>query len=117
MKIEEVLAGIGLLAALLFAGYMMLKFWNEVRENVSAWLRKHNLQESALMEVIIRFDEATAGIRTTLFVTTRQTGAQKIMERELTDAEIEALKNKEPEVYAHLKREGFAQKDLLYLFQ
>ncbi|WP_028323254.1 hypothetical protein [Desulfatirhabdium butyrativorans] len=117
MEIGKVLAGIGLLATLLFAGFMMLKFWDEIRENVCSWLRKHDLQESALMEVLIRFDSISVGIRTTLFVKTRKTGEQKIMERELTDAEIEALKKKEPEVYDHLKRQGFAQKDLLYLFQ
>ena len=117
MQIKHILEGIAVLGALLFGGYLMVKFWDDIREKVCGWLRQHGLQESALMNVIIRFDNLITGVRSTLFVKTRQTGEQKIMERELTEAEIEALKKKEPEVYDHLKRKGFAQKDLLYLFQ
>jgi hypothetical protein len=117
VQIKHILEGIAVLGALLFGGYLMVKFWDDIREKVCGWLRQHGLQESALMNVIIRFDNLITGVRSTLFVKTRQTGEQKIMERELTEAEIEALKKKEPEVYDHLKRKGFAQKDLLYLFQ
>jgi hypothetical protein len=117
VQIKHILEGIAVLGAILFGGYLMVKFWDDIRENVCAWLRQHGLQESALMNVTIRFDSLITGVRSTLFVNTRQTGKQKIMERELTEAEIDALKKKEPEVYEHMKRKGFAQKDLLYLFQ
>lgn len=112
-----VIGGAVALGAIIAAGWLISKFWDNIREEVAAWLRKNNLQESSLMNVWIKFDNMVSTVKCKVFAKTQKTGEQQITERTLTPKEIEALQHKEPDVYAELQRHGIAQKNLMYMFQ
>ncbi len=69
------------------------------------------------MDVWITFDTLTGAVRRRVFARTPSTGECRISETMLSAAEVEALKHREPDVYAALRERGLAQKNLLYLFQ
>ncbi|MGD9971611.1 MAG: hypothetical protein AB7S77_00965 [Desulfatirhabdiaceae bacterium] len=112
-----VIGGIAAIGAIIAAAWLVSRFWDDIRDHVAAWLRQNNMQESMLMDVIVRFDQTVSRVRSRIFAKTTKTGQQKVMEKILTDEEIAALQEKEPEIFARLKQYGAAEKNLLYLFQ
>ena len=101
-------------AAVLAGGaYITWRFRHQLREKVAVWLRNHNLEKSALMDVLLVCDRIAGSVNQVsykIFATTRQTGEQKISEEVIP---LDALKKSDPDVYALLEKRGHAQKSIL----
>ncbi|OYQ67490.1 hypothetical protein B9G53_01155 [Pseudanabaena sp. SR411] len=101
-------------AAVLAGGtYIAWRFRHQLREKVAAWLRNHNLEKSALMEVLLVCDRIAGSINQfscKVFAITRQTGEQKISEEVVS---LDTLKKSDPDVYALLENRGYARKSIL----
>jgi hypothetical protein len=101
-------------AAVLAGGaYIAWRFRHQLREKIAAWLRNHNLEKSALMDVLLVCDRISGSINQVaykIFAVTRQTGEQKISEEVCN---LDELKNLDPDVYAELERRGHFQKSIL----
>jgi len=104
------LIGIVVLAV---AAYVAWRFRHRIREKVANWLRTHDLEKSALMNVWIECDKigvAAKKIACKIFVVTEKTGEQQISEETLTP---EALEKLYPDVYAQLQKQGLVRKSIL----
>lgn len=102
-------------AAVLAGGaYVAWRFRSQIREKVAAWLRAHNLQKSALMDVWIICDKVSVAVKQKIvckiFAVTKETGEQQVSEDILTPEELEKLY---PDVYAQFQKQGYVRKSIL----
>ncbi|MUG91333.1 hypothetical protein F7734_02050 [Scytonema sp. UIC 10036] len=113
IAILPVLVGAAVIG-LLGGAYLISRFWKDIRENVAAWLRKKGLQKSALMDAWVILDKLATGIKSSIFVKTRDTGTQQVSEQEYTEEE---LYDSDPNVYAEFQKRGYLKKNIMSLFQ
>ncbi len=97
------LLGIGVVAA-------TLVLWDQIRDKLSAWLRKKRLHKSALMDAVVCLDKVFGKIRCRLFATTRRTGRVKIDETTYRMNQISDHK-----VLAELRKRGQVEQNVLSL--
>jgi hypothetical protein len=97
----------GIIAAVIGAG-AAVTFWDSVRTAITGWLHRHNLEKSALMEAVIRFDRVAVGIRRRIRVKTA-CGVEVISEEQLSIDEID-----DPELRALLSRHSEVDVDVLH---
>ncbi|MEM9924824.1 MAG: hypothetical protein AAF915_13895 [Cyanobacteria bacterium P01_D01_bin.50] len=93
--------------------YFALKYRHKIREEVAKWLRDRGLEKSALTEALLVFDTVAGSpgvIRRKLFVTTQETGEQKLSEENFTMDEFKKLY---PDMAAEVERRGHASKNIL----
>lgn len=102
------------LVMLAVAAYIAWKFRHRIREKLAAWLRTNNLENSALMDVLLVCDKLAGTVDKKIickvFVVTQETGEQKISEETLS---TDVLKNLYPDIYAQLEKQEHAQKSIL----
>lgn len=110
-QIIEIAIGLG---ALLFSAWVVTKFWPEIKDTVSSWLRERNLDESALMDAVVILDKLVTNVRCRIIVETKKTGKQTVEEKILT---IEELQKSDPDIYKELQKKGHVEVDIMELFE
>ncbi len=64
-------------------------FWDDIRENVRDWLEEHDLEESAFMDILVKFDKFATFIRKRIFAR-RWNGSQVLVsEKTMSEGDIE----------------------------
>ena len=76
-EVAQLVFGVAVLAG---GVYVAWRLRSQIREKVATWLRAHDLQESALMDVLIVCDNITAVVNNKIvckfFAVTQKTGHQ-----------------------------------------
>jgi hypothetical protein len=96
-----------IIAAVAGAG-AAVTFWDSVRTTIASWLRRHNLDKSALMAAVIRFDRLAVAIRRQIIVTTSR-GVEIISEQHMSINEID-----EPRLRALAQQHSQVDVDILH---
>ena len=97
-------------AALLGIGISL--FWDDIREQVAAWLRRKGWEKSILMDAWIELDSVLGFVRRRIFVKTKKKSQVEISEQEYAIDEID-----DPDVLEELQRRGYAQRNIMTLIQ
>jgi hypothetical protein len=87
-------------------------FWDQIRDEVAAWLRAHNLAKSALMDAWIKLDSLVGSVRCALFVKTRDAREVKISETVYTPDQIT-----DPQIQEELRKKHSAKRSVMHLIQ
>jgi hypothetical protein len=96
----------GLIAAALGVG-VAITFWDSIRTAITGWLRRHGLEQSALMEAVIQFDRLAVGVRRRIKVRTYR-GTEIISEERLAIDQID-----DPNLRALLRQHSEVNVDIL----
>jgi len=118
MSADLVKLGIGVVAAAgVIAGglYLSRKFRNKVREDVKEWLHQNNLNETALMDVLMVCDQVGGyadKLTCKIFVETKEKGRQVVSEETYS---MDEFKKMNPDVAAKLDKKQRVQSSLLKL--
>lgn len=102
---------IGVIAGIIF-GIGISLFWDDIREQVAAWLRQKGWENSVLMDAWIKLDSLIGFVRCRIFVKTKKKSKVKISEQEYDIDEID-----DPEVLEELQRKGHVKKNIMTLIQ
>ncbi len=87
--------------------HVVVKFWDEIRNSVAAWLRRLGLSRSRLMDAWVLLDRVVSGVRCRFIAKTTQAEV-KVEESLLSMDEID-----DPEVVAQLKRNSEVKRDAM----
>ena len=97
----------GLIAAALGAG-VAITFWDAIRETVAGWLRRRDLEKSALMGAVVLLDRVAVGVRRRIRVRTARK-VEIISEQNLTLDQID-----DPDLRALVQQHGQLEVDILH---
>jgi hypothetical protein len=98
-----------LLAGLFVAGTVAtVAFWPTVVNRVADWLRRHDLDRSALMSATVLLDRVAVGVRRRIRVRTHTLGFQNVADETLSPDQID-----DPQVRALLERRSQVQYDIM----
>lgn len=92
----------------LCGAWLVYRFWDDIRDQVAAWLRECGLDKSVLMDAWIVLDRLAVGIRRKIFVETKQTGEVMISETTFALDKID-----DPETRVELEKRGHVKKQIL----
>ncbi|MDJ0575881.1 MAG: hypothetical protein QNJ65_12030 [Xenococcaceae cyanobacterium MO_234.B1] len=95
-----------------FLGIGISLFWDDIREQVAAWLRRKGWEKSVLMDAWIKLDRFIGFVRCRIFVKTQKKSKVKISEQEYAIDEID-----DPDVLEELQRKGHVKKNIMTLIQ
>jgi hypothetical protein len=96
------IAVVGVVAVAAGGLYLGWRYRQQIRQEVSSWLIKRNLQNTALMSALLVFDKVVAGVDRVsrkIVVQTSQTGKQVISKEDIS---LEELRKTDPDVYKQL---------------
>lgn len=90
-------------------GFLIARFWRDIRDQVATWLRDQGLENSILMDAWIELDNLIAAVRSRIFVKVKPLGeTQMISEMTYNLDEID-----DPDVVAELEARGHLTKDIM----
>ncbi len=93
-------------------GISISLFWDDIKEQVAAWLRQKGWENSVLMDAWIKLDRLIGFVRCRIFVKTKQNRQIEISEQEYAIDEID-----DPNVLEELQRRGYVQRNIMTLIQ
>lgn len=97
------------IAVPIIMGFLIARFWRDIRDQVSDWLREQGLENSMLMDAWIELDNLIAAVRSRIFVKVKPLGETKrISETTYNLDEID-----DPDLVAELEARGHLKKDIM----
>lgn len=106
---------VGAIIVAVIAFYLGWRYRQKIRNEVSKWLRRRNLDKSALMAAFILYDNVIAGIdrvRRKILVETVDTGRVEVSEQDIS---LEELRKISPDIYELVVQNGTATQDIYSL--
>ena len=90
-------------------GFLIARFWKDIRDQVATWLREQGLENSMLMDAWIELDNLIAAVRSRIFVKVKPLGETKIISE--TTYHLDEIDDSD--VVAELEARGHIIKDIM----
>jgi len=90
-------------------GFLIARFWRDIRDQVAAWLREQGWENSMLMDAWIQLDKLIGAVRSRIFVKVKPLGETKMISE--TTYNLDEIDD--PDVIAELEVRGHLTQDIM----